>query len=70
MPGESLDKLISTAAEREGVNPKLVRALVKRESAGKPCAVSPKGAQGLMQLMPATQVRTRSPRSVRSLKRT
>src|SRR4029078_600112 len=26
MPGESLDKLISTAAEREGVNPKLVRA--------------------------------------------
>ena len=55
MPGESLDKLISTAAEREGVNPKLVRALVKRESAGKPCAVSPKGAQGLMQLMPATQ---------------
>ncbi len=41
--------------EREGVSPKLVRALVKRESAGKPCAVSPKGAQGLMQLMPATQ---------------
>jgi len=32
----------------------LVRAIVERESSWQPCAVSPKGAVGLMQLMPAT----------------
>jgi soluble lytic murein transglycosylase-like protein len=32
----------------------LVRAIVQRESNWQPCAVSPKGAKGLMQLMPAT----------------
>jgi soluble lytic murein transglycosylase-like protein len=32
----------------------LVRAIVERESNWQPCAVSPKGAVGLMQLMPAT----------------
>jgi soluble lytic murein transglycosylase-like protein len=55
MPGDSIEKLILKAAQKEGVNPKLVQAMVKRESGGKPCAVSAKGAQGLMQLMPATQ---------------
>jgi soluble lytic murein transglycosylase-like protein len=35
----------------------LVRAIVERESNWQPCTVSPKGAVGLMQLMPATAKR-------------
>jgi soluble lytic murein transglycosylase-like protein len=46
--------LIREAATREGIKEDLVRAVIQRESAFKPCAVSPKGAQGLMQLMPGT----------------
>lgn len=34
--------------------PSIIQAIIKTESAGKPKAVSSKGAQGLMQLMPAT----------------
>ena len=37
----------------------LVRAVVERESSWRVCAVSPKGAVGLMQLMPATAQRLR-----------
>ena len=32
----------------------MVRAIIQRESNWQPCAISPKGAKGLMQLMPAT----------------
>lgn len=56
MPEPALQKLIMAASERENVDPRVIRAVISRESGGKPCAVSPKGAQGLMQLMPATQV--------------
>jgi hypothetical protein len=52
----TLSKLVLEACRREQVDPRIVRAIIQRESGAKPCAVSPKGAQGLMQLMPATQI--------------
>jgi soluble lytic murein transglycosylase-like protein len=48
------DPLIREHAELNGVRPDLVRAVVQVESAYNPYARSPKGALGLMQLMPAT----------------
>jgi soluble lytic murein transglycosylase len=44
--------IIRSAAARYGVDTRLVEAIVQTESAGNPTAVSPKGARGLMQLMP------------------
>ena len=49
-----LPGLIREVAMRHGVSPNLVHAVVAVESAFDPRAVSPKGARGLMQLMPAT----------------
>lgn len=48
------DDLILQHARVNGVRPDLVRAVVQVESAFNPYARSPKGALGLMQLMPAT----------------
>ena len=53
-PGGDLRALAIQAAERHGLDPDLVLAVVAVESGFRPEAVSPKGAQGLMQLMPAT----------------
>ncbi len=44
---------IQTAAAANGVDPALVRAIIHAESSFNPGALSRKGAQGLMQLMPA-----------------
>ena len=48
---------VATYAQHYRVPVALVRAIVERESSWQPCAISPKGAAGLMQLMPITAQR-------------
>ena len=49
-----LDLIIFREAERRGVDPRLVHAVIRQESRYDPKALSHAGAKGLMQLMPAT----------------
>jgi len=51
---EQYRDLVTKTAARHGVDPRVVSALIQVESAYHSRAVSPKGARGLMQLMPAT----------------
>ncbi len=50
----SFEPIIQEHARNQGVRADLVRAVIQVESAFNPRAVSPKGAMGLMQLMPQT----------------
>lgn len=63
MPKTDLDALVRDASSREDVKADLIQAVVKQESGAKPCAVSAKGAMGLMQLMPdvAQQMHVKDP---------
>jgi len=51
---QDFDQIVEEAAQHYGMEPSLVKAVIQAESAGDPLAVSPAGAQGLMQLMPET----------------
>ncbi len=53
-PQPSVSQLVEQAAQRHGVSPALVSSVIAAESGYHAGAVSPKGAMGLMQLMPAT----------------
>jgi hypothetical protein len=52
-----LDNIIQTAAQKHQIDPRLILEVVRQESGFRLRAVSHKGAQGLMQLMPATAAR-------------
>ncbi len=51
---QGLAPAIAKAAQANGLDPRLVQAVVEAESGGDPSATSDKGAMGLMQLMPQT----------------
>jgi soluble lytic murein transglycosylase-like protein len=54
MPPEKVAPLLESAANAQRLPAKLLHAIVEQESGYRACALSEKGAKGLMQLMPAT----------------
>jgi soluble lytic murein transglycosylase-like protein len=52
--GQRFEALVQEYASRQSLRPELVRAVIQVESGFNPLARSPKGAMGLMQLMPQT----------------
>jgi hypothetical protein len=54
---DPMDRIVRDAAERNRVDPALVKAVISTESGWNPHAVSRKGAVGLMQLIPETAER-------------
>jgi soluble lytic murein transglycosylase-like protein len=51
---ERYDALVLSYSQKRGLNPRMVRAIIAVESQFTPGAVSPRGARGLMQVMPST----------------
>ena len=54
---QSVDEVVNTVSGRHHLDPDLINSVIHAESGFNPRAVSPKGAQGLMQLMPQTASR-------------
>jgi soluble lytic murein transglycosylase-like protein len=52
--GSTVDEIIDQTAKSHDVDPLLVHSVIRAESNYNPNAISPKGAEGLMQLIPAT----------------
>jgi soluble lytic murein transglycosylase-like protein len=51
---QGIDEAVEQIAERESLRPELIHSVIKVESNYNPYAVSPKGALGMMQLIPST----------------
>jgi soluble lytic murein transglycosylase-like protein len=51
---QTLNEVINTISDRHHLDPDFISSVIHAESGFNPRAVSPKGAQGLMQLMPQT----------------
>jgi membrane-bound lytic murein transglycosylase MltF len=54
---QSVDEVVNAVSGRHHLDPDLINSVIHAESGFNPRAVSPKGAQGLMQLMPQTASR-------------
>jgi soluble lytic murein transglycosylase-like protein len=61
LPSSEVDSLVEQSARRQDLDEDVLRGVIRQESAFRPCAVSPKGAMGLMQLMPATATQFGAP---------
>ncbi|HKS76024.1 MAG TPA: lytic transglycosylase domain-containing protein [Terriglobales bacterium] len=53
-PAKTLNELVNSASDTHNIDPDLINSVIHAESGFNPHAVSPKGARGLMQLMPKT----------------
>ncbi len=62
-PKINLNDVVTSASQRYRLDPDLVNSVIKAESGFNVRAVSPKGAQGLMQLMPGTATQLGVPNS-------